>query len=122
MKAYLIDPKEKKITEVNYGGDWRTISQHCGCNTLDMVRLNDQHDSVYVDDEGLLNGAAERDGVFMLTFASPVGEPRCVPLAGKGLVLGHDSQGFNADCRMSLAELQAMVRFQVARVHDERMF
>lgn len=84
--------------------------------------MNDQGDFVYVDDEGLLNGAAVRYGMFMLTFAVPVGEPYRVALAGYGLVLGSSAIGESCDAAMNLADLQAMVEFQINPVHDEFIF
>lgn len=112
MKAYAIDPVMKQVTETEYNADWRTIKNHCHCDTFDIVRLNET-DAVYVDDEGLINGAVQRYGTFMLTQTdnAPGSEPNRVLLAGYGFVLGSDEDGESTAPSMSLADLQAMVSF-----------
>ena len=55
MKAYLIDPKEQTITQVEYdASDYRNISRTIGCSYFTTVVLNEHDDTIYLDDEGLL--------------------------------------------------------------------
>lgn len=53
MKAFRIDPLNKKITEVEYNGDYKQIYNHINANTFDVATLYDNGDGAYIDDEGL---------------------------------------------------------------------
>ena len=79
MKAILIDPEHKIISEVDYDGNHRTINKLIGADLFDVVRLNPEGDGIFVDDEGLY-----RQDHFWTVGALPS------PLAGRGLVLGVD--------------------------------
>jgi hypothetical protein len=88
MKAYLIDPFEKSIKEVDYSGDWQDISRLIGCKYFTAVNLNDDQDTVYVDDEGLLVDQGDME-YFHISMAPGYEQT----LAGKGLVLGTNKDG-----------------------------
>lgn len=97
MKAFLIDPYAKAITEVDYDGDYKNIYKLIDCRCFTVVGpVGDEKlaprgefneplmDSVYIDDEGMLSGD------------NPVWTLRTMPgvsLAKKGLVLGVDNEG-----------------------------
>lgn len=83
MKAYLIDPNNLSITEVDYDGSLEQIYKLCDYSCFTVATFNDMGDGVYVDDEGLLKPTS---GFFMIDGYNQ-------PLAGKGLVLGVDDQG-----------------------------
>lgn len=106
MKAYLIDTPNKQIVEVEYNGDWKTISpEHLKCEVFTTVRLNLSDDCVYVDDEGLING--NEHGWFTIdTYGQP--------LRGYGLVLGVDEEGETVEPSLSLEELRAKIGFPSA--------
>ena len=53
MKAILINPHEKTITEVEYSGNYKEIYSLIDCRTFDCVRITPNED-MYIDDEGLL--------------------------------------------------------------------
>lgn len=100
MRAILIDPTERSLTEVDYNGDWKTISKHLDCELFDVV-FTDFGD-VYVDDEGLLR---QEQKFFMLQ-----GVP--YPLAGRGLVFGPvDHDGDTTPATISIEELESKVKF-----------
>ena len=83
MRAFLIDPEQRSITEIDYyAGHYRNICKLIGANMFDTVCLNVEGDYAYVDDEGLFSSKP---------FFRFEGCPN--PLAGKALVLGIDSQG-----------------------------
>lgn len=82
MLAFLIDPSTKSITEVNYTGMLRDIYEHIGASLFCTYNLNSVGDTIYLDDEGLMN----KKPFFKLEGCKN-------PLAGKGLVLGTDLQG-----------------------------
>lgn len=105
MKAYLIDPVQKAVTEVEHdeSNSLASIYKHTRCDCIDLVHI-DRHDAIYVDDNGLLNGIPF--GMFVLT-----GTHRAAPLAGYGLVLGVNNMGETVAPRITLDELRAMVTF-----------
>jgi hypothetical protein len=80
MRAFLIDPFTKTVTEVQHNGDHREIYQLIGCECFDTVRV-DNHTVIYVDDEGLFVAGQKYFSFFGKN------------LAGKGLVLGVDDAG-----------------------------
>ena len=80
MKAYLIDPKNKEVTEVDYSGDFSLID----APLVNSVRFTKTcRDYVYIDDEGLFRP----DQSFFMIGEYPT------PLPGKALVLGCDVDG-----------------------------
>ena len=99
MKAYLIDPNNRKITEVDYTGDFRNIYTHIGAECFDVARFGET-DCVFVDDEGLIKGPVYQ-------FFAVQGYP--APLAGKGLVLGTDEEGNSISPSIDLAWLKSNV-------------
>jgi len=85
MRAILIDPTTKTVTEVDYDGNYESIYKWIDAQTFECVDLGDpDHNTVYVDEEGLL---ADEPGPFFTvsTYAQP--------LAGKGLILATDDEG-----------------------------
>lgn len=89
MKAFLIDPAKETITEVDYDGTLKHMYKLIGCDCVCTVTLNDKHDTIFLDDEGLYNA----DHFFRYdTYPNP--------LAGKGLVLGTDPHGESIEPRV----------------------
>jgi hypothetical protein len=75
--ALLLNVKENTITEVVIK-DYSDISRLIGCNYFTTVQVNDQGDTLYVDDEGLING----------TTTGFTYEGYDSPLMGNALLLG----------------------------------
>lgn len=101
MNAYLIDPFEKTLTEVEYNGDFREICRLIDAQVFDLARLPNG-DAIYVDDEGLF----KRNEFFKHKGYGN-------PLAGKGLVLGCDEQGDSTSPSCTLDELLDQVEFGI---------
>jgi hypothetical protein len=112
MNAYLIDPRNRSVTLVQYSGDYRQIYTHIGATTFTGVYvavLGDDGEpdpkkpyDVFVDDEGLING--NPDGWFTLRGYPGV-------LRGRGLVLGHNDEGDSVEPVPTLTEVTRMVGF-----------
>lgn len=107
MKAILIDPSNKTVTDVDYDGDYQKIASIIGASSglFDVVRSGDDA-IMYIDDEGLLVNPNPhgyfRIGNFPNTFA------------GKGLVVGVrlDADGaHDTDISRGADELTRFVRF-----------
>jgi hypothetical protein len=101
MKAYLIDPYECVITQVDYNGHYQQIYDLIDCYCFDCVGFNEFRDTLYVDDEGLYKDNKE----FFLIQGYPQ------PLVGKALVLGTDRYGNSKAPKISLTKLKKMVQF-----------
>lgn len=86
MKAYLIDPFQRKLHEVEVDNDLRSWYSALRCDCVDVVCVgqapNGHRIDVWVDDEGLLPD--EPRPMFRIGQST---------LAGYGLVLESDSQG-----------------------------
>ena len=100
-KAILVDPFLPEIKPVQVG-DYKDIQRHIGCDVFTCVRFPDGKHVAYVDDEGLINGTDRA-----VRFVDSV-YPE--PLAGRVLVLGDDGMGGDADCDLTGADIQAMIR------------
>lgn len=100
MRAILIDPINRIITEVQYSGVYTNIYDHIEAQYFDIVRISVDED-LYVDDEGLL----KPNKYFYVSTYSPN-----QPLAGKGLVLGRKGEDAVAT-KLTVEQVQRMVSF-----------
>lgn len=86
MRAVLIDPATRTITEVSVPDESKrhlpAMYAHLGCSCVDVVRLSPDED-MWIDDEGLISYPNPR-GYFRLGGAV---------FAGAGLILGNDGKG-----------------------------
>src|SRR6478735_6858934 len=84
MKAFLVDPDNQEILEVDYSGDFQAIYSFIEADTFCAARFSDVGDCVYLDDDGLANQKSLWNFKIM---------PPDRLYAGKGLVLGTDEEG-----------------------------
>ena len=99
-KCIVIDAENETVTAVKLNGDYREIYRVGGFDCFDSVRI-DQHNVIYVDDEGLLH-----DPKHFFMFR---GYPQ--PLAGRGVVLGVDDAGESIPTTWSVEEIKSDVKF-----------
>ena len=112
MRAYLIDPWTNTISEVDYSGDYHHIYDLIDAHLFDVVRIDENGDGVFFDDEGLFK---EEQAFFKIE-----GCPQ--PLAGKGLVLGADNEGNSVQPVFSLKEIERRITFMpLGTVVEPRM-
>jgi len=127
MKAYLIDPKEQTITQVEHdASDYKNISRTIECDYFTTVILNEHDDTIYLDDEGLLHmgikyqtrlipylpimwkrQVALKECATVYMFQIDNNENFCY--AGKSLVLGTDEEGESCEPTITLDELKKRV-------------
>ena len=100
-KAILIDPFLPAISTVEVGG-FKDIQRMIDCRCFTCVRFPDGKHVAYVDDEGLINDT--RVGVRFIDKIYPDA------LAGRILILADDGEGGDADCELTGADIQAMVK------------
>lgn len=102
MKAYLIDPFTQTVSEVEYSGNYQDIYEFIDCDTFTCVDINEDGDTVFVDDEGLINGKPQE-------FFAIRNYPQ--PLAGKGLVLGTDEEGESVSPVSSIEDIRSKIEW-----------
>jgi len=101
MRAILIDPEQRSITEIEYdNSDYKNICKLIDATLFDVARFADTRDAVYVDD----NGLSANKRFFHL-------DGMATPLAGKGLVLGTDYQGESIEPEATVEGLEKVVMF-----------
>lgn len=94
MRAIFIDAKNRRVEEFDFTGNFRDIQRKLGVELFTTVNLRGG-DTLYVDDEGLLNGTQD----FFLCGLYPT------PLAGNGLILGSDDEGETVAAKLKVEEL-----------------
>lgn len=100
MKAYKIDATANVITEIQIGKDYREISQNIGCELFTVAHTLPNGDTLFVDDEGWLNGNVTR----AFKFAGRV-------FAGNGVVLGCNRAGESASVKTKELVIAEFVEF-----------
>lgn len=100
MRAYLIDPTARTVTEVEHDGSLESVYRLTNSACVAAARFNRLGDFVYVDEDA----SAQPSDFFTIP-----GLPE--PLAGRGLVLGGGADGQDAEPAVSLAELREVVGF-----------
>jgi hypothetical protein len=107
MRALLIDPIAKTITEVDHNGDYHQIYEYLSdpanglkATTFDSVRV-DNTNVIYVDDDGLL-----KDPRYFFMFSH-----YHQPLAGRGLVLGVSSSGDTIATTLTVKKLSPFITY-----------
>lgn len=94
-RALLIDAATGVISEVVVN-DYQDIQRLIGCRCFTAVRLT-KDETLYVDDEGLINGTEHG-------FRVAYGDRGW--LAGNGLVLGNTEWGDSASTKLSVDDLK----------------
>lgn len=110
MRAILINPKDKTITEVDYNGDYKHINQLIDAELFDCVVMDNDGNTIFTDDEGLVNGTASRVGMFRVEGDNPA------YLAGKGLILGTNGEGNSVATTLPLDWVRERIAFGVMRI------
>ncbi len=103
MQAYFINPFSQNVTTVDYDGNYESIGRMIDASRgyFDVVRLDQNQDAAFVDDEGLY--------VENQRFWIHRNYPQ--PLAGKALILGCNDEGDSTEPKTSFEELVGDIRF-----------
>ena len=113
MRAILIDPFAKEITEVDYDGDYKKIYELIDCTTFDVVNVPSGNDGIYVDDEGLY--APEGDKNWFTYRYNAHEMHQNIPLVNRGLVIGCDENGDSVDCDSTVDSIKASIKWGLFR-------
>ena len=98
--ATLIDAKHGFIREVEVT-DFRSIQSALGVECFDCVRVNADGETLYIDDEGLINGTK-----FGFTINGR-------PFAGNGLILGTTPSGHSRSTKIRPATLLSLFKVEM---------
>ena len=104
VKGYLINPEQQTIETVHLTGGVHhldDIQRLLECRIITLAPL-DGTDGIYCDDEGLLRNDVQH-------FFGVRG--RAEPIAGRGLVVGVDDNGYDTRPRLTLKALRKRVCF-----------
>lgn len=99
MRAILIDPYTRTVTEVDNNGKLDGLYKAIGCEMVEAIRVGD-NETMWLDEEGFLS---EGRPVFRLND-----NPQA--LAGRALILG-DKNGDSAPTRLPLAAVAHAVKW-----------
>lgn len=101
MRAILIDPFKREVTEIEIEPSLDSMYEVLGVNLITVVRWDKKH-ALILDDEGLLKSKETME------YWHARGSDQ--PFAGRGLLLG-DEYGDNRPCTLTLDEVKARVAF-----------
>lgn len=103
MKAYKIDATNNVITTIEMSEDFLEISENIGCHCFAIGRILKNADTLYIDDEGLINPSVKRGFMFDEQF-----------FAGNAVLLGSDIEGNSADVKSNELDIASRVTFAPA--------
>jgi hypothetical protein len=105
ISAIKIDVRLRTIVRVDMGTELQDFYFHIGCGVMEAVhpRWMDPRDRLYVDEEGLLTPGKQ----FFLI------EGFGQPLAGNGLIVGHDEEGESVSAHAAFKDVWRRVKFLV---------
>jgi hypothetical protein len=112
MRAYLIDPELRTITEIDFAGGYKNIQEVVGCEefTTGSRPLNGSlskgFDAIYISDDCL-----DHDENLNDWFQVDAGRE---PSPRRGLVIGADTEGDDCDASISFEELTRRITFRGA--------
>jgi hypothetical protein len=114
MRAILIDPETRTLTEIQLDGDdYREINGVLCCRSHTLgAHLNGTiekgFDAVYTSDDNLED---RDDPRFWFQVDADRDPPSSFPIAGLGLALGTDTEGAGCDVKISVEELAKRITF-----------
>lgn len=114
MRAILIDPENKTISEIDVDVGMETIHQVIGCKRFACGSrplrgsFAEGFDALYVSDDDL----EDRDDTrFWFQVDAERKPPLSHPLTGRGLVCGVDENGESCGAKIGLTDLAARITF-----------
>jgi len=102
LKGIFIDVKNREVGETILPKRWTAIAPKIGCDYFCCPYVFKNNDTLFADDEALLK--EELEGGFLL-------ENFAYPIVGNALVLGCDAEGNSIDCKTTIEEIRAQIKF-----------
>ena len=103
MKAILIDVIKRTVSLIEIEKGIDGIYKAMGCELFTCPFILPNEDTLYVDDEGLLNGNME-NGFFKIEGYSEF-------LAGNSLLLGSNEEGGSEDVKSNVDDIRKKIKF-----------
>lgn len=102
MRAILIDPVAKTVTEIEIGADYTEIYKAIDCDCFACPIIYENSDTLYCDDEGLFK--EQKGGVLMTGWRYPI--------LGKMIVLGGDPEtGESKDAESTVEYFTSQIKW-----------
>jgi hypothetical protein len=107
ITAIKIDVRHRTVVRVDMGTELQDFYWHIGCTCMEAVypRGLDPRDRLYVDEEGLLTPGKK---FFLIEGFEQ-------PLAGNGLIVGHDDEGETVSAHTLFKDVWPKIEFFVNR-------
>lgn len=99
MQAYFIDAAARTVNQIETAGGLAEMYRLIGCELVQAVKIGNEGDALYVDEEGLLKPQAH---LFHLMGHN---------IAGNGLIVGTDDEGNDVDARMNLDTIRNAIQW-----------
>jgi hypothetical protein len=119
MRAIVIDPDKKTFEEIHIAvEDRKGVARTIGCKSFTTGAflngsLTTGGDILYVSDDYLEENGASRSWFQIDVDRNP---PSSYPINGRGVVMGFDRDGEDADAKISLDQLRARVTFTTRKL------
>jgi hypothetical protein len=112
MKAFLIDPAKQQVTEIDFKGGAKAIREILGCCSF-CEGSRPLRGNISVGWDGVLVGDDDlpREERYWFQVDADRDPPSSFPIAGRGLVVGADTEGNDCDAGIDIAELRQRVTF-----------
>jgi hypothetical protein len=100
MRALLINPFDRTVTEIEHNGSLEAMRETIRCQTVCTVQLTDR-ETLWLDDEGML---VEGTPVFSISGSDQA-------FAGIGLILGSSPAGNNIASRLPTEAVKTAINW-----------
>jgi hypothetical protein len=110
MRAIFINTKNREVKEIEFKGDFQDIQTLLEVDCFTCVQMDDEGNTLYVDDNGLFN--EENDFFQVNTSDLRLSHP--YPLSGNGLILGTDDEGESVGTEMEVPQVEFFTRGEIA--------
>ena len=114
VRAFLVDPEKRAITEIEVEVDCGEIQKLIGCHYMTSGsrplrgKISTGFDTLYVSDDMLEDGDNPR---FWFQVDADSNPPSSYPIPGRGVVIGVDAEGETCSPKIGLPELERRITF-----------
>ena len=103
MRAIKINSEAQTVEVIDFEGDFEAIQKEIGVDCFTCVNLDNDGNTLYVDDEGLFKDVP----FFRLSLFGQ-------PLAGNGLILGTGFEGESSHATCEVPKVEFFTRNEIA--------
>lgn len=103
MKAIKIDVLKQDVEYVELSKDYKDISKEIGCDYFCCPVTFENQDTIYCDDEALLNPDNIQGGFIFSGWN--------YPLINNAIILGTDEEGASINCKSTIEDIKSKIHF-----------